>query len=194
VSITFSRPSVPPLIQRYENYGNNLAGTECFPRGEIISSTVTGGTGILRLAYWTPADTTVPLAYAVMESGGTAAAATPTLIRIGIYTVATNGDLTLVADTPNDKLSMFAGTSTEYFNELSVPYAFIGGQRYAAGILVVTGVAAPTYNGKFVSTASNRARPPRVTGTVSGQADLPSSIAAGSIGTTAAWPYIAFVN
>lgn len=181
------------MVGVYENYGNNIAGAEVYPRGEIVNNTVTGGNQVLRLSYFTPPYNTAAQTYATIESGGTAAGATPTLVRIGLWTMAANGDLTLVASTPNDT-TLLAAASTDYFKALSVPYAFIGGQRYAAGILVVTGATAPTYSGKFTSTAANRLRTPRLTGSVSGQADLPANIAAGSVSATAAWPYMSFVN
>jgi hypothetical protein len=187
-------PTPAQALAAGDDYGNNIAGAETFGRGEIISSTVTTGTQVLRLAFFTPQASTVPVGFAVVESGGTAAAATPTLVRIGVWTVNAAGDLTaLVASTANDT-ALLAAANTEYPKALQTPYAFIGGQRYAAGILVVTAAAAPTLNGKFTSTAAGRTRPPRVTATISGQADLPATVAVGSLGTTAAWPYIAFVN
>src|SRR5690348_10707358 len=57
----------------------------------------------------------------VISSSSTAAGATPTLVRFGLWTVAANGDLTLVASTANDT-TLLASTFTAYTKALSVAY------------------------------------------------------------------------
>lgn len=124
--------------------------------------------------------------------GGTAAGATPTLVRYGLYTVADNGDLTLVASTPNDT-TLLATINTGYSKALSTPYRLLVGQRYAGAVLVVTGAAAPTIGGSILGVAVDSLGPPPICGVVSGQADLPASIVAASIAVTSSRPYIAFL-
>lgn len=118
------------------------------------------------------------------QTGGTAAAATPTLCKVGLYTVDSSGNLTLVASTANTT-SLWAGTFTSYETALTQSYNIIPGQRYAAGVLIVTAGAAPTLNGVNATWETDvTARSPRVAASISGQTDLPSSVAAGSLSNT----------
>lgn len=118
-------------------------------------------------------------------SGSTAAAATPTLIRYGLWTVdpLTGALLALVASTPNDT-TLFLVANTGYSKNWSVPYDFIKGQWYAAGLLIVSAAVLPTVFGingtnQFIVNGAL----PRIAGTVLAQADLPATVAAGSIST-----------
>lgn len=114
-------------------------------------------------------------------SGGTAAAATPTLARVGIYSVDSAGAGTLVASNANDT-SLFAATSTAYTITLSATFNKIAGQRYAWAPLVVSGTTMPTFPGVSIATsleASGRA--PVMAGALSSQADLPLSFTAVSL-------------
>lgn len=144
--------------------------------------------GALCLSFFT-AHRTEEIASVKTWTGGTAAAATPTLCRIGVYSEAPGGALTLVASTPNDT-ALWAAAYTEYEKDLSVPWAKVRGQRYAIGLLCISGAAVPTlcadddvyvYEGVFgvgsIYTAS-----PRIVGSFTGQTDLPASIAAVSLG------------
>ena len=175
-------------------WGAGITGVETFNRFFANSLTVGAGgaSGTMRLSYFTPS-ATVTCSTVVACSGTTAAAATPTLIRFGFYTVAANGDITLVASTPNDT-ALFALTSTEYTKALSSAYTFIGGQRYAGAILVISGTTLPSFIGQAASLPiSTIARGPRLNGFVTGQTDLPASVAAGSIGNGSSLPWIAVV-
>ena len=102
-------------------------------------------TQVLRFTYFTALrnEQIVSIAYA---TGGTAAGATPTVIRFGLYEEAANGDLTLVQDTFNNT-ARFAATNTQYVGDLSQPWTLMQGQRYAAGVLVVTATTAPALLG-----------------------------------------------
>jgi len=108
----------------------------------------------------------------------TAAAATPTLCRIGLYSVASNGDHTLIASTPNDT-TLFAAASTGYTKSFSVSVAVVAGQRYSLCYLVVSGAATPTFIG-IPGAIEMGAAPSHVT-RIDAQTDLPSTIAAGSL-------------
>lgn len=162
---------------------NSLAsGEETVPRSLLGSPTTLSTTQALRLTGFT-ARKTETITQVKMITGGTAAGATPSLIRIGIYTVAANGDITLVASTPTDT-TLFAAANTAYTKALSAAFAKVAGQRYAVGLLLNTAAAFPsivsagggnTAIDKFALTA------PMLTAQVTGQADLPASVANASV-------------
>lgn len=138
---------------------------------------------LLRLAFHTAKKTETITQVRVM-TGTTAAGATPSLVRIGVYTVDTAGDLTLVASTANDT-ALLAGANTVYTKALSASFTKSAGQRYAFGLLVVTAAAAPTIVGALIPGSTEGGVAPRLNANVAAQADLPATVAAGSLaGTT----------
>jgi hypothetical protein len=160
------------------------SGEETFPR-EAVGTTATMTSGMLRLSFFTATktETVTSLACGV---GSTAAAATPSLIRFGVYSVAENGDLTLIASTANDT-ALLATTFAKHTKALSESWSKTAGTRYAIGLLVVTGATAPIVS----ATAGNpgiNARAPRLTGSLTGQTDLPASVDNASIVNTGAAP------
>lgn len=167
------------------------SGVESFPRALAISSVATGS-GHLRFTYFT-----CPKSFTATQlsaySTGTPAAATPTLVRYGLYTVASNGDLTLVASTTNDT-AVFSVASTQYTRAISGPsaitsYAMVTGQRYAFGVLIVTGVATPTMWGWQTPLGAIANLEPKLGSCLTGQADLPASITSASLSNAqAAFP------
>jgi len=156
-------------------------GEETFPRDLLSSSSAVAPISqSLRLTYFT-ARKTESTTQVRMYSGGTAAAATPSLCRIGLWSVAANGDLTLVASTANDT-TLFAGTVTAYTRSWSAPYAKVAGQRYAIGALVVSATTMPTFGGSQVTySAEGGSVAPVMGAVINSQADLPSSVAVGSL-------------
>lgn len=189
MGVTFTNTS---LVPGADMFGNGITGVETMPRETALSGQTLGTSGSMRLNYFTP-QTSKTVSTAVMVCGGTAASATPTLIRIGIYSVASNGDITLVSSTANDT-ALFASTNSEVTKALSSSYTLLGGQRYAGGILVVTGGTLPTPAGSAPAAGSaTLSRAPRRTGLVTGQTDLPSTVAAGSIVASGAIHWMAFV-
>lgn len=168
-----------------------VPGQDTMSRFDIAIASASVSSQSIRFTFFTATrDETVTRVE--MFSGTTAAAATPTLIRMGLYTVADNGDLTLVASTPNDT-TLFAATTTLYNKALSAPYAMVKGQRYAFGILVVTAVATPTFYGHSSIPVAVALYPPRLAAAFSGQADLPASIASASLIATNQAFYAAFL-
>ena len=147
--------------------------------------------GIVRLTYFT-ARKTETINSVRVGTYTTAAGATPTLCRIGIYSVDGSGNLTLVASTANDT-ALFAAASTTYTKALSSAWSKVAGTRYAVGVLVVTGATAPTIQGQILSIADELAQAPRLCGGRSGQSDLPSSITAGNVDGTTHQCYVAMV-
>ena len=139
-----------------------------------------GGSGSLHLTYF-DADKTAVVTTVGARSGGTAAGATPTVARIGLYSVAANGDLTLIASTANDT-ALFSAANTNYSKSFSASATVTRGQRLAVGVLVVSGATMPTLVGNSGNAGSSElAIAPRLCGLVTGQTDLPSSVAAGSV-------------
>lgn len=138
----------------------------------------------LHLTYFY-ADKTQSVANIATATRTTAAGATPTLCRMGVYSEAANGDLTLIGSTANDT-TLFASTSATYTRALSAPYDQVLGQRYAAALLVVTAAALPTLvSWQNVPTGfgtSLNITTPKLCAVVAGQSDLPASISNASIG------------
>lgn len=160
-------------------------GEETFPRSWAASNILPSTSGSLRLTFFTARKTETTVSVRVC-SGGTAAAATPTLCRIGLWTVdSSDNSVSLVASTANDT-ALFAGTNTAYTKSWSSSYAKVAGQRYALGVLVVTGAASPTYPGLVMGggLAAESAIAPRITGTLTGQTDLPSSFTSAGLTTS----------
>ena len=93
--------------------------------------------------------------------------------------------------TANDT-ALFAASNTAYTRSLTAPFSKVAGQRYAAGPLVVTAAATPTFvGGGNALIASEQGLSPRISGTVNSQTDfgaLASTIAAASISDTGSRP------
>lgn len=159
--------------------------------GEIVPDvealTTNGGnvqptSGQLRLSHFT-AKRTETITGVTVYTGTAGAAATPTLCRMGIYSIDNAvEDMTLIASTPNDT-ALFAAATTAYQKNFSVPWNKVAGRRYAFGILTVSGVATANFMGSFVviSAAAWTGLVPRRMSYVGGQSDLPASISAGSL-------------
>lgn len=143
--------------------------------------------GRVQLSYLT-ADKTVTVSSMTALVGGTAAAATPTLCKFGIYSVAANGDLTLIASTANDT-SLFASANIAYTKSLSSSVTLIQGQRYAFAFLVVSATTMPQLWAAYSNTLEWGLEP-RIAGSLTGQTDLPGSISAGSVSSLGAIFYL----
>lgn len=167
-------------------------GQETMSRGLVTQSASMGSSGALRLTYFT-ARKSESSTQVRLSTGGTAAGATPTLCRVGLYLIAGDGGATLVASIVNDT-TLFAGSGTVYTRSWSAPYAMVMGQRYALGVLVVTGAAMPSMaGGSIVSNASEWAAAPRMTGNLAAQTDLPASYADASLATSGSRVYAAIL-
>jgi hypothetical protein len=169
------------------------SGEETVPRhfGGATSTTMTSQT--LRLAYFTARKSEL-ISNVRIFSAGTAAGATPSLIRVGIWTADLDGALlALVGSTASDT-ALLAGTFTAYTKALSASFTKVAGQRYAAGLLVVTAAAAPTIPTLGANIAGTEAKiRPVISGQVTAQADLPSTLVAGSVGYSMNSPYLVLV-
>jgi hypothetical protein len=166
-------------------------GEETCPRELINSSSLSTTSGILRLTYWT-ARKTESITQVKTYSGGTAAGATPTLVRIGVYSIDSAGAGSLVASTVSDT-SLYAGTVTPYTKSFSATFNKTAGARYALGVLVVTGATAPTVAGNGLAISTEALIAPYESALLSGQTDLPNSFAQGSLSASGNRVYAALL-
>lgn len=143
---------------------------------------------LLRLTYFT-APRSFTCTRIQLLGGATAAGATPSLVRAGIYEVSpTTGNLTLVASIANDT-TIFAAANTEYTRNLSVAYNVLAGKRLALGMLVVTAAAAPTITGSpapatAIQNVLGWKNLPAIAGQLAAQADLPASVTHSGLSAT----------
>lgn len=188
-SVTISSTAVGVVWDDQAASGDLGAGQEVFSREQLTSSkSLTSGA--LFLSYFMARKT--ERASKIRAYATVAAAATPALVRFGIYEPSATGDLTLVASTAND-VGLFSATSP-YEKNLQSGYQLIKGRRYAFAVLVVSSFAVPSMAAAGAMTALDASsRSPRLVGVLTGQPDLPGWIASASIGSTGQRLYAAFV-
>lgn len=167
-------------------------GQENIPRwaAQTSQSMVSGS---IRFAYFVAnkAETITKLSF---SSGSTAAAATPTLVRYALYSVASNGDLTHLANIASDT-TIFAAANTPYSRTLSASVTLVENQLYAAAVLVVTAAATPTVQGAIFGSGLDNSVSPRLTGIFTGQTDISTtSYTAAQIAQTQVAPYVAILR
>jgi hypothetical protein len=178
------------LFTRQADAANQFAlltggGETVLPRHAESVATVSLPTGQMRLGYFT-ARRSEAITQLRAYSGSTAATSV-TLARMGIFSVASNGDLTLLHSTTSDT-SLFTATSTAYTKALNTTFNKVVGTTYAVGILVVCSGTTGTVIGVSTPTASPTSLAPRLSGLVTGQSDLPASVAAGSVSNSGFLP------
>lgn len=137
--------------------------------------------GTLLLAYFTARQAADVLTATVWVT--TAQGATPTLGKMALFTEASTGDITNVAVTANDA-TMFDSTGA-VSKAFTATYTLIPGQRYAFGVLAIGAGVGPTLVAAGGTGTDSEglvlAATPRLAGVVTGQTDIPSSVATGSI-------------
>ncbi len=151
------------------------SGEAILPRISQVSS-VQLFTQVLSLTYWTSSVTQTSGHVETYTTGVAASGAT--YVNIGVYSVAANGNLTLLASTGDVHASIWSGTYTLYNKALTSGYAQTAGSRYALGVLAV-GTGLPTLGGQSVSGFEFIA--PIMHAAVTGQATLPSSVTSGIV-------------
>lgn len=156
-------------------------GTVCSRTG-FGQLAATGLSGIIQLSYFR-----APRSQAITrwDMAVTAAAfgATPTLIRGGLYIVDDTDNLVLIGASANNT-GIGTALNSKFGAALATPSEVHFGQRYAYGFLFVTAATAPTLLGVLGAAGSSNVSmlsSPRVNGWVTGQADLPVTIAAASV-------------
>lgn len=108
-------------------------------------------------------------------TGSTAAAATPTLCRLGLYAYDdASATYTFLGATANDT-TLFAAAGTQYTKALTASVNKVAGQRYALGLLVVSATTMPNLLG--IPTGGSQDSTdgvPRLSANWAGQTDLPT--------------------
>jgi hypothetical protein len=152
-------------------------GHESLSRLSLMSNIVgAGGSGRVGFTYFTGrrAETVNNIA----QLCGTAAAAGLTLARMGLYTVAANGNLALVAACASDT-SLFNAANTLFTRTLAAPYAIIPGQRYALANIQV-GATPSDLTGLALASGAQIAAElqlfPHLMDVLLGQGDLPATV------------------
>jgi len=169
--------STSPLSQITAN--RSTGGIEVYARETCTSDSVASVSGQLSLNFFTAyEDMTVTSLRSY--TGNTAAGATPTLCKMGLYQVNSDNSLTLLAATASDT-SMWSAAFTTYTRALTASVNVVKGQRYAFALLITTAAALPTWPTRTVSTMAGGVMTPRLYGQVSGQTDIPASVASASI-------------
>jgi hypothetical protein len=143
--------------------------------------TLTGTSGWMHLHYFR-APRTQLLSRWDLATVSQAYAATPTLIRGGLYTIDSLGNLTQAAASPNDT-TLGAVGNTKFGKAFSTPLEVYFGLWYVFGFLAVTATTPANLLGPALAGASNIAMnsDPRANGVVTGLSDLPASVAFGSV-------------
>jgi hypothetical protein len=164
-----------------------LAAGEFVPRRHFLNGiTAAMGSGILYGPCFT-ADKTETISNVTYYTGDIPAAATPSLIQVGIYSLDSSGNATLVASTPNDT-TLFAAANTAYSKALTSSFTKNQGTRYFIGLLIVSTHATPDFVGQVgpasaLGESGILAVVPAISLQLSGQASLPASILVASLNT-----------
>jgi hypothetical protein len=163
-----------------QDQGSLLAvGEETISRDIVSNGGIALVSGAIGLSYFTARKTEVSTQGRI-QTGTIAAAATPTLAKIGVYSVASNGDLTLAAACANDT-ALFAATSTNYTKSWTASFTKIAGQRYAFAHIVVSGAAIPSFARTSSALNVDTIAAPITAAQVLAQTDLAASIPNASV-------------
>lgn len=178
--------------QRYADNNRRLltTGEDSISRLFCFSSSgCTMSSQSMRIVYFT-ALKTENITQLTTYTLGTAAGATPTKCRLGVYSVdGSTGDLTLLYSTTNDT-AMWAGTNTAYTKSLDGTWAKVAGTRYAIGVHIVTAAATPVLAGLSGNAAAIFSAAPAISYRKDSLADLPSSATHASLITAQYVPYV----
>lgn len=178
ISTDQASADVSTLIVDHPRY--MATGEAIVPRIASILETTGPGTGVLHLTYF-PALKSETCTSAAMIVGAVAAAATPTLVRMGLYSIDSAGAATLIASTANDT-ALFSAANTRYSKDFTTPVARTAGQRYALGVLTVSAGACANFLaitlGAGTTMNVEAGKSPMLATRITSQTDLPSTITA----------------
>jgi hypothetical protein len=160
------------------------------PRTSAWANSVATASGSLRLVGSRAKRTRVSTSCAI-PSGNTAAGATPSLVRFGLYKRDPDAlGYTLVASTANDT-TIFAAATTVYTRNWTTPVTVIQGEEYLVGFVLVTAAAVPTMlcPGGLANPSAGM-----IPGTLApvrwasvAATDLPASFTTASLGASGLW-------
>lgn len=176
-----------------EQYGLNqydqqllTTGDEAIPRTGLTSTSLALATGNQRFTFFT-ARKTFQSTQGRSVSGGTAADGTATVAKFGVYSVDGAGNVALIAATAHDP-TLWTVANTGNTRAWLAPFSYIAGSRYAFSEIIVTAGTTPTFTG-YSSNAAEMALAPRLSGLLSGQADLIASTTVGAMSGSGAVIY-----
>lgn len=150
---------------------------ESIPRYAATGNlTLTSGTIIF--GYFTPSNTLA--ATNILIGAGSTASATVTLARLGLYSVDGSGNLALIQGTTSD--TALLGSTNALYTKAITSASVTRGTRYAIGVLVV-GTTAGSVRGSS-NTAGIATLSPTMSSALTGQTDLPGSVAVGTLAVT----------
>ena len=183
---------VAPTLLAGDDADLNLAsGQSTMRRRDVTSQAIPSTNDTGRLTYFVASKSETISQVRTMT--GTTAGVGPTLCRVGIYLKdKADGDLTLVASTPNTT-SLWLATLTAYTTSLSATVDLIAGRTYAVMLLVVGTSTAPTFTGHSALVTSESIVEPRLSGFAGSVSDLPATMIAASVNGTAAASYTALI-
>lgn len=167
------------------------ARVEAFPR-LLCSTAGTLTSGTVQYTYFTPQNTLTISNLLICSSTGNGSIS---LCRIGLYTAAANGDLTLVARTASDT-SIIGSNNTLYTKALDTTggypasYSLVRGTRYAFGFIVVFTSTAPSVRGLNLIGALTTLLP-YLARQQAGQSDLPTGPTVAGTVAAAVTPWLA---
>lgn len=186
-------PSGPTRDALLGFFGMSSSVVDTVPRWATATTVVTPVSGTVYATYFTPlVDLTVGTI--TVHSSVSNAASGLTLAKMGLYTAAANGDLTLVARSASNT-SLLSALNTQYDEALATAggfpasYALVTGTRYAVGIIQVG-----TTPGRMVATASGGTSvtygddSPPLTAIKAGETDIAGNLASLAVNPTSA-PY-----
>lgn len=184
---TTGRFEAGPVVGAHLGPWALASGNETVSRMGGATSSATLTSGYLRVVYWQARSTFVATKIG-SHTGGTAAGATPTLCKMGLYSADTSWDLTLLAGCANDT-ALWAGTYAWYERALTASVQIAAGTWYAAACLCVTGAAAPNIYCDTVPLARSKTAPP-TSALLAGQTDLAATITFASLSTNVSALYM----
>lgn len=146
---------------------------ETYPRwAAAANNSITAG--IFYVTFFTPSK---DLAVSNLSfASGSTVSASLTLARMGLYSVAGNGDLTLLAGTTSD--TTLGNTANTLYTKSITTQNLVKGTRYATGI-IFTGTTMPNAKGSGIVSGMS-ALAPKLSCQQGSQTDLPASVVAGS--------------
>lgn len=142
------------------------------------SSTQNMDSGVLHLTYFRASKSETITKVLTYIGGGNGSGLT--LTQIGVFSVAANGDLTLIAST-DPAASLWTSQYTTYNTNFQSSWSKTAGNIYAVGLLAI-GSAMP-WQSVCQLFEVLAALPPRINGRVNSQSSMPSSVTSGSITT-----------
>lgn len=173
------------------DYGHKPTNAiETMPRFIAAMGTPSHGAGVVGFTYFTP-DISLTVTTLTTATRGVAGVGI-TLARMGLYTVAADGSLTLTARTAADA-TLWTATNTVYTRPLAenatgaalTSYPVAAGTRYAFATLHVGSTTAPNLAG-IAGYAPIEALTPRMFAYLTGQTDMPATVAAATINANTA--------